>query len=294
MRKFCLLIIVVVLISLFPNFKTSYAHDEIIHGVGKCVLINTDESAASKSIAKDNALKDLKSKAFFYIEEYSHTNNFVLKEDQINVIAIEDIQIQKEEYSYEIDATGNQWIIAYISAVMDPNYYFEVIKKRNTELNRKYENSKDMLEGELAKKSAYEDTIKIYASYNNAVNLIQIGEYNNAIKCIEAIPDNSTISYAWAIKGDAYKNMHSYDTAIDCYTKAIKLDFRSLKAYLGRGEAYYEQGLYQKALVDFNVVVALNRTYPMGYKKRGMTYEKIGNNSKAISDYAKANELERG
>lgn len=84
-------------------------------------------------------------------------------------------------------------------------------------------------------------------------------------------------------RGIALADELKYDTALDMYNKALKLNTKYATAYYNRGEAYFEKEDYDKALEDFNSAITLKPEYAEAYCSRGNVYfEKI--------EYDKAND----
>ena len=99
---------------------------------------------------------------------------------------------------------------------------------------------------------------------------------------------------------EATNERKDYDTAIDCFTEAIRLDpypfgTRAAKAYNGRGLAYHNKGQNGKAISDYTEAI---RLYDDGvsaiatYYNRSVAYGAVGEIVKSKADLAKNQELQ--
>ncbi len=83
-----------------------------------------------------------------------------------------------------------------------------------------------------------------------------------------------------------------YDSAVNDFNEAIKLNPADASVYLNRGRAYSNKKSYDLAIEDYNKVIELNPKEAMAYFNRGESYEKKGNALQAIGDYQKVLELD--
>lgn len=77
-------------------------------------------------------------------------------------------------------------------------------------------------------------------------------------------------SHADALNNTGYINMRykgDYETALQCFDKAILADSSFYQAYCNRGEAYEYLGEKQKAIADFKTALALNPRYKEAEKR---------------------------
>ena len=88
-------------------------------------------------------------------------------------------------------------------------------------------------------------------------------------------------------KGEGFSEREDWDTAIACYTEAIRLKPDFADAYYNRGGVHWENGENDKAIKDYSEAIRLKPDYAMAYNNRGIEYHKKGENDQAIKDYAK-------
>ena len=83
-----------------------------------------------------------------------------------------------------------------------------------------------------------------------------------------------------------------YDSAVNDFNEAIKLNPTDVAVRLNRGRAFSNKKNYDSAIEDYNRVIELNPKEAMAYFNRGESYEKKGNALQAIGDYQKVLELD--
>ena len=93
-------------------------------------------------------------------------------------------------------------------------------------------------------------------------------------------------------KGLGFAERKDWDTAIACYSEAIRLKPDWPAPYYNRGNAYDEKGEYDAAIKDYSEAIRLTPDYAMAYNGRGKAYGLKGDKAKAAADFAKAKELE--
>ena len=76
--------------------------------------------------------------------------------------------------------------------------------------------------------------------------------------------DSTRVTFAEAM--DAL-NAEEYETAVDLFTKYLKISSGHDEGYYQRGNAYYELKQYDKALTDYSWA------YNMGFKKDEVMFE---------------------
>src|SRR5271157_2330749 len=108
---------------------------------------------------------------------------------------------------------------------------------------------------------------------------------------IAANPGNS---WAWAGRGQIWKEKKEYDKAIADVNEAIRLDPRYALAYRNRGAAWQAKKDYDKAIADFNEAIRLDPTDAIAYYNRGNAWQAKKDYDKAIADYTEAIRLDPG
>ena len=78
-----------------------------------------------------------------------------------------------------------------------------------------------------------------------------------------------------------------YDEAIEEYSKTIRLNHQSAKAYNNRGSTYDELGQLNRAIEDFDEAIRLNPQFADAYYNRGLVHQELGKKAEAIADFEK-------
>jgi tetratricopeptide (TPR) repeat protein len=92
----------------------------------------------------------------------------------------------------------------------------------------------------------------------------------------------------WLFLGQPSSITTDYDTAIACYTMAIKNAPNEKVYYINRGWAYNQKGDYDKAIADCTQAIRLDPNYANPYRHRGFAYYQKGDYAKARSDVTQA------
>ncbi|HZL72711.1 MAG TPA: serine/threonine-protein kinase, partial [Planctomycetota bacterium] len=96
-------------------------------------------------------------------------------------------------------------------------------------------------------------------------------------------------AFRW--RGDVMRMRELHDDAISDYTKAIDMDPKFEKAYVGRGSARRDKGQLEDSIKDCDVAIALHPECTAAYFNRGNAKHDQGRYGEAIEDYSQAIEL---
>jgi tetratricopeptide (TPR) repeat protein len=88
--------------------------------------------------------------------------------------------------------------------------------------------------------------------------------------------------------GAVYWWKGDYENAVQWCTSALVVDPSMKEAYYDRGLAYYYLGNYQQAISDFSASIALGFRIEKPFAHRGEAYMAIGNLNRAIADFKEA------
>ncbi len=129
------------------------------------------------------------------------------------------------------------------------------------------------------------DGQRINSTYRHA-KLLQRGDgWDYSIKPI-ASPRHPAV--AWNDKGNVQNSLGNYDDAIDCYSKAIKIDPLFTAAWNGKGVALMGKGMFEDALLAFDKALDVDRTYSIAWNGKGWGLYKTGRYEDAISCFNRA------
>ena len=123
--------------------------------------------------------------------------------------------------------------------------------------------------------------------------LIMIRQMDKAIECYSrAVRLNPNYAAAYSNRARAYRRKRDYGRAIEDFNKAINLNPNYAEAYCGRGVVYSNKRNYDRAIGDHTKAIALKHSYVNAYLNRGVAYRDKADYVCAIKDFTKANELD--
>lgn len=114
-------------------------------------------------------------------------------------------------------------------------------------------------------------------------------EYSfNSFQATGSSLNDSTV---YISRGLEFQYLGDFDSAIQEFSKAIKLYPELSEAYVHRGITYATQGKIENALSDFNQAITINPDDPEAYFNRGILYYERGELDRAIVDWTQAIDL---
>ena len=120
----------------------------------------------------------------------------------------------------------------------------------------------------------------------NGDSFYQEQNYDSAINSYsEALKLDSNNAVAYVKRGDTYENKEDYDRAMTDYNQALKLDPKNVDAYNNRGIAFYHKQDYDRAMTDYNQALKLDPKYVDAYYNRGLVYEAKTSYEAAMADF---------
>jgi len=109
--------------------------------------------------------------------------------------------------------------------------------------------------------------------------------------CSEAIRRNPRLTYAYTLRGMAFREMGNLPSSLEDFNHAVELA-PGLDTYFQRASTYQSMGDHPRALADLDQVVSLYPTSPMGYLSRAKSREATGDLAGARSDRENGRRLE--
>lgn len=118
-------------------------------------------------------------------------------------------------------------------------------------------------------------------------------ETDKALKCFKrAIQLNPTSPYAHTLQAHEHINNDAYETARECFEKALRVDRFHYNAWYGLGMVYMRLGAADEAETHFLRATSINAGNIVLICCVGMIYEKKGRHAEALEQYKKACELQ--
>lgn len=113
------------------------------------------------------------------------------------------------------------------------------------------------------------------------------------IRCDSALACDSRYGNALVVKGMSLQRLGNVDEALECYTKAARVDPGNYWAFLNRAQLYFQKKHLDGALADFTRAIALLPTDSFAYLGRAGVYAELKMQKKAAADLRMAEELNR-
>lgn len=118
-------------------------------------------------------------------------------------------------------------------------------------------------------------------------------ETDKALKCFKrAIQLNPGSPYAHTLQAHEHINNDAYETARECFEKALRVDRFHYNAWYGLGMVYMRLGAADEAETHFLRAASINAGNIVLICCVGMIYEKKGRHAEALEQYKKACELQ--
>jgi len=118
----------------------------------------------------------------------------------------------------------------------------------------------------------------------------QRGEANKAIQLYDAAESKCGTPkvHLFVFRGNAKYSMKEYTSAIEDFSKAIKIDPANYHVYIFRGITYFSMENYDSAIKDFTKAGEFEETKCHAFSLRGDVYMRMKRYDAAISDYTEA------
>ena len=135
------------------------------------------------------------------------------------------------------------------------------------------------------------DPDKVELNHEIAILLRNLGQYELSLKYFQrTLSLDPKFSEASENLGTLYLLMERWDSAIDCFQKALAdLLYKTPHyAYNNMGWAYYRKGDYDRAIQSFQQAIRLSRSYAVAYANLARTRQAKGELDKAVEAYNQA------
>lgn len=125
-----------------------------------------------------------------------------------------------------------------------------------------------------------------------AIVQAEVNSIDEAQKQIDSISNlidkNRKDATLYVKRGELYFLTHDFDSAVEDFTMAIKLDTSMDDAWFGRGMARGRMGYIDDGITDLSVYIKRNPNNSMAFTKRGVRYLWKGDKINAQRDLEKA------
>ena len=262
---------------------TASAEVRTYEGIGEYELGDFDQPDIAMKKAKERAIRNAQEQMAIFVRSYSKVENYVLKEDVVEVISSTVLNLADEKYD-RIVVDGRFAIRAVVHADIDSDeidrYLARDIEERETLVSQ--------LKALRKAQAEYEELIADLRRQLNEAKSVQAKEAL-APKFAEA--DKIFLSNQKLEEGNKYLYAGKYSEAIQKYNEALELNPRYASAYNNRGSAYQDIKQYEQAIADYTKAIELEPNDAVRYNNRGKAYKALGDTARAEADFSKAREL---
>lgn len=118
------------------------------------------------------------------------------------------------------------------------------------------------------------EPVKLPRDYDNALVLMQSGDYQAAIPVLQAfIEKNPELAGPHLNLGICYQKSGELEAAVAALTKATELNPKNTVAYQQLGITYREQGNFEAALDAYTSALKLDSDYALAHRNIGILYD---------------------
>lgn len=263
----------VLLINFSPH--TTFAKIQTISTTSQYVMGDGDNKINSQKKAQELAIQSAVEQIGVYVESYSKTENYQLKQDEISTISASIIKVNSSNFIWTMQDNGVFVVTCNLSVTMDDSNLDEIIKHGVDSKKKDEENAR------LRKES--ED------------NQIKINDLKSQLQELQtASATGSTtnpIAITWFNKGAKHDDNHEFDMALQDYEKAKLNDDHFLMPYISECYVYSTMGKYNEAKKQIADLFKITKNFPESYYALGQVYFYMDDSKNAIKNMQKAYEL---
>ena len=275
-------------------FSTVSAEQRTIEADGKYNFGDGENTDVAKERAKVEAMRNASLQASVYVESVSKMIDHVIDEDIVKMISANVLKLQGEPiFKREVTDDGQAYMIrCHVKVLVDDDNIAEYIArdkedlKKSTERDRDYENEIERLNHEIERLKHEESEAKNEVERSKILLKIQQN-------------DAEFLASQYFDRGNKEMNERNYSSAIESYTKTVRLNPNFAEVHLSIGHAhcgladeYFKQEeyvLYQmelnEAIANYSKAIELDSTYSNAYVNRGLCYNLLSQNDLAIADF---------
>jgi len=251
---------------------------------GTYVMGDGETPLIAEGRAVEQAKRYAVEQAGTYVKSYSRVRNFVIAEDEIEVLAsgMLEITILDKRRMIEADAV-KFWV--KLKAIVKPDKIDVIVERiRANGVGQEYVQIKsayDESQAEVAKLKEQLAAVKTALERKEIIDKLSIQEKEF----------RSSQLYSDALRAFSAGRM---DEALDLIARSLADNPAFYRSYLLRGFLYFRQGKYDKAIPDFDKVISLMPNSAKAYAGRGICYSNKNRFKAAISDLIQAIKLDPG
>ena len=119
----------------------------------------------------------------------------------------------------------------------------------------------------------------------------EVSRLRDLLESSRGVPSSTVSAQGHFLRGNAYHETAEYQSAVDEYSEAIRLNPEIAPAYSNRGNAYAELGRDERAIEDYDEAIRRDPELAPAYSNRAVSYRALGKDEEAQADFDRAAEL---
>jgi tetratricopeptide (TPR) repeat protein len=269
-----------------------YAETREIVAEGTYIMGDGETPIIAEGRAVEQAKRYAVEQAGTYVKSYSRVKNFVIAEDEIEVLAsgMLEITILDKKRTVEADAL-KFWV--KLKATVKPDKIDVIVERiRENGIGQEYARIKDAYDktqAELTKLkeqlaaakeeperkkiigefSVQEKEFRTHQLFSDALSAFSAGRMDEAIELLSrTVGEDPSFNQAYQLRGWVHLKQSEYDKAILDFDKVMALTPNSAKAYAGRGICHSNKNRYKAAIADLTQALQLNPGFPRDLEDR--------------------------
>ena len=116
----------------------------------------------------------------------------------------------------------------------------------------------------------------------------EVSRLRDLLASTQGLPPSTVSAEGYFLKGNAFYETSDFQSAVNEYSEAIRLNAKEATAYYSRGNAYENMGQIERAVADFDEAIRLNPEYAAAYNNRGNAYGYLRQLERAVTDFDEA------
>ena len=311
MKKIIMIIISFIVFAINFSPHIVFAKIQTISATSEYIMCDGENKIDSQKKVQELAIRNAVEQVGVYVESYSKTENFQLKQDEVSTISASIIKINNSEFIWKMQNNGIFVVTCNLSITMDDSNLDEIIKhgvdnKKKEEENQRLRKESEKNQVKINDLEAKVQELKTATAMGSSTNPISLAWYDRGLNCEKEKDWNGAIAnYEKALLNDD-KFILCYIRESYCYTVMSKMKFsdealyRALKINDNFPEVYYALGQnaffedeFKKGLEYLEKARNLGFNTGKMYCYTGACYRELGDYDKAFYYLVKSCDMDK-